>query len=78
MNSVRDMLNNTIGNNLKKLRRENHINQEELAGKLNVKRQTISSYECGKSTPDIYTLIRISKIFQVTLDELVGNVIEKK
>lgn len=74
MNLVNVMLNNTIGNNLKRLRKENHVTQEALAKKLNVKRQTISSYECGKSTPDVYTLIRISKVFRVTLDELAGNV----
>lgn len=63
---------------MKKLRKEKHMNQERLAEKLNVRRQTISSYECGNSIPDIYTLMKISKIFHVTLDELVGNEIENK
>lgn len=71
------MLDNKIGNNILKLRETNQMNQNDLAAMLHVRRQTISSYECGRSTPDIYMLIKIARIFGVTLDELVGNVPEK-
>ena len=67
------MLSNTIGNNIKRLRIKYQMNQELLAERLNIRRQTISSYERGNSVPDIYTLIRIADIFNVTLDELAGR-----
>lgn len=67
------MLSNTIGNNIKRLRIKYRMNQELLAERLNIRRQTISSYERGNSVPDIYTLIRIADIFNVTLDELAGR-----
>ncbi len=47
------------------------MTQEELAEKLNGKKSLISNYENGYSTPDIYMLCRLAKIFEVTLDELV-------
>lgn len=67
------MLSNTIGSNIKRLRIKYRMNQELLAERLNIRRQTISSYERGNSVPDIYTLIRIADIFNVTLDELAGR-----
>ena len=72
---VRDVLSNTIGNNIRTIRKKNRLSQEELARQLNIRRQTISSYERGKSIPDIYTLIKIAKIFQISLDELTGNIV---
>lgn len=67
------MLSNTIGNRIKKIRKENNMSQENMAKELNLKRQTISSYERGVSTPDIYTLMKISDIFHISLDELTGR-----
>ena len=63
----------TIDSNLKKLREENNMSQEMLARKLHIKRQTVSSYETGRSLPDIFILIKIADIFGITLDELVGR-----
>lgn len=59
--------------NLQRLRKKNHMSQEMLARKLHLKRQTISSYETGRSIPDIYMMIKLADIFCVTLDELVGR-----
>lgn len=73
ISGVRDMLSNTIGNNIRKMRKKRNLSQEELAKLLNIRRQTISSYERGKSIPDIYILIQMAKIFQISLDELAGN-----
>lgn len=42
-----------IGLRLQRIRKQNGVSQEELAKKLHVQRQTISSYERGVSTPDI-------------------------
>ena len=67
------MMSNTIGKNIKKLRRQNAVKQDVLASSLHMRRQTISSYERGITLPSIFTLIRIADIFNVTLDELTGR-----
>ncbi|KRL01510.1 hypothetical protein FC81_GL001193 [Liquorilactobacillus capillatus DSM 19910] len=55
---------------MKSLRVQNNFTQEEIAQKLFVSRKTISSWENGRSYPDIKTLIKISDIYQITLDQL--------
>ena len=59
-----------FSNRLYELRKQKGFSQEELAGRLNVTRQTISKWEIGDSTPDMEKLIAISELFQVSLDEL--------
>lgn len=68
------MLNNTIGKNMKRLRDCNEMKQEELAEYLNIRRQTLSAYETGRCIPNIYILLQISKIFGVSVDELIRGV----
>lgn len=58
---------------LQKLRKEHNITQEGLADKLNVTRQAVSKWESGTAFPDTEKLIQISKIFNVSLDELVND-----
>ncbi|SEP91572.1 DNA-binding transcriptional regulator, XRE-family HTH domain [Lachnospiraceae bacterium RM5] len=60
-----------FNNKLYELRKQKGFSQEELAGRLNVSRQTISKWEIGESTPDMEKLIAISDLFEVSLDELV-------
>ena len=67
------MMSNTIGKNIKKLRRQDAVKQNVLASSLHMRRQTISSYERGITLPSIFTLIRIADFFNVTLDELTGR-----
>lgn len=62
-----------LGSKLYELRKNNGLSQEELAEKLNVSRQAISKWECGESLPDTDNLITISKLYKISLDELVGN-----
>ena len=62
-----------IGNNIMKLRKKNNLSQEELAEKVDVARQTISKWELGETSPDLKQAKILSKIFNVSLDELVGN-----
>lgn len=59
---------------LRQLRVENNMSQDELAEKLHVARQTISKWEQGINEPDIYTLKQYAQIFNVSLDELLGDV----
>ena len=62
-----------LGNKILTLRKKNNITQEELAEQLNVTRQTISKWELGETSPDIKQAKELSKIFKVSLDELVDN-----
>ena len=62
-----------IAENIKFYRKAMGLIQEKLASLLNGKKSLISNYENGYSTPDIYTLIILADIFQISLDELVGR-----
>lgn len=62
-----------IGIRIKKYREKQNISQEELALKIFVSRQTISNWENNKSYPDINSLIMLSEIFNVSLDENTDN-----
>ena len=62
-----------FGDKLQKIRKENNITQEGLADKLGVSRQAVSKWESGQAYPDTEKLIQISKIFHVSLDELIND-----
>ena len=62
-----------IGNKISELRKKNGLSQEELAEKIGVARQTISKWELGETSPDIKQSKELSKIFNVSLDELTDN-----
>ena len=64
---------NTLGNKLYGLRKKANLSQEEFAEKLNISRQAVSKWECGESLPDTENLIKISKLYGVSLDELIDN-----
>lgn len=69
----RAMGKNTIGENIRRLRRQQDLKQDVLAVKLNIRRQTLSAYERGVTVPDIYVLIRVADYFGISLDELTGR-----
>ncbi|MCR8688821.1 helix-turn-helix domain-containing protein [Lactococcus petauri] len=54
-------------------RKKKGVTQEELANQLLVSSKTISNWETGKTTPDIDNLIRISSLFQISLDNLLAE-----
>ena len=58
---------------LQKLRKENNITQEQLADKLGVSRQAVSKWESSAGYPDTEKLIQLSKIFNISMDELVND-----
>ena len=62
-----------IGKKITELRKQNGLSQEKLAEKLDVARQTISKWELGETAPDLKQSKELSKLFGVSLDELVGN-----
>ena len=59
-----------LSEKIKKLRAENKLTQEQLAEKLKVSRSTISSWETGRSYPDLEMVIEICDCFNVSLDFL--------
>jgi transcriptional regulator with XRE-family HTH domain len=59
-----------IGNKLKKSRLESKLTQEKVAEEIQVSRQTISNWENEKSYPDIISVIKMSDLYNVSLDEL--------
>lgn len=67
-----------LKDNLKTLRKNKGLSQEELAIKLNVVRQTISKWESGLSVPDAEMIINISELFETPVSEILGENIEKK
>lgn len=62
-----------LGNKIASLRKKNNFSQEELGELVGVTRQTISKWELEETTPDIRQAKELSKIFKVSLDELVDN-----
>lgn len=65
-----------FGENLKTLRKNKGITQEELAVRLNVVRQTISKWEKGQSVPDAEMLVKLAEFFEVPVSQLLGSRIE--
>lgn len=59
-----------LGSKIAAIRKNNKMSQEEFAEIFNVSRQTISNWENSKSYPDIKTLVKMSDIFDVSLDVL--------
>lgn len=59
--------------NLKALRKREHLTQEELANKLGIKRSRLNGYERGVREPDFETLELICDFFNVDMDTIVGR-----
>ena len=60
-----------IGKRLKDARIESGYTQEQVAEQLDVSRQTISSWENGRTFPDIGSVVSLSDIYDVSLDVLI-------
>ena len=61
-----------FGENLKELREQRGMSQEELAARLHVVRQTISKWEKNLSAQDSEALTRLAEVFEVSVPELLG------
>lgn len=66
-------MNETFGTRLARLRKEKGMTQGELAEKLNLSPQAISKWENDQSSPDIQSLLALSEIFGISVDELLGK-----
>ncbi|KWX69804.1 helix-turn-helix domain-containing protein [Paenibacillus jilunlii] len=59
-----------VGQNIRKLRDERNITQQQLADSLGLTFQAVSKWECGTTVPDIAVLPEIADYFSVTIDDL--------
>ena len=66
-----------LADNLKKIRKENNLSQEQLAEKLGVSRQSVSKWESGISYPEMDKVIQICNIFNLNINELINEDIKQ-
>lgn len=64
--------------NIKKLRLKNKLTQGEVAKFLNIGQTTYSHYETGRNEPNIEILIKLSNLYKISIDEIVGNKIPQE
>lgn len=62
-----------FSDNLKKLRKDMNLSQEDLADKLGVSRQSISKWESGVVYPEMDKMVQLCKLFNVSMDDLLNN-----
>lgn len=65
-------MNLLIGENIKRMRRERNLTQEEMAAHLGISFQSVSKWERGDGYPDITMLPSLANYFGVSIDELIG------
>lgn len=63
----------SFGTNLKKIRQDNDLTQDELAKKINTSRSNIANYENDKNMPSIDILEKLSEVFNCSIDYLLGK-----
>lgn len=68
----------SLGENILKHRKRLGLSQEQLGYKIDVTRQTISNWESQETAPNPEQLVKLSKIFQTSIDELLDNENESK
>jgi len=64
-------------NKISSIRKQTGLTQSELAEKISQTQQNISNWESGKYEPDLKSLIDLSKVLNVTIEELLGIPIDK-
>ena len=68
----------TIGERIKQARKEMGISQEQLADKLPVSRAAVAKWENDIGMPDIENLKKLSEVLGMSIDEIVGNMIQNR
>ncbi|MCM1514641.1 MAG: helix-turn-helix domain-containing protein [Anaeroplasma bactoclasticum] len=63
----------TFGMRLSRVRRENNLTQEDIAEKLHITAQAVSKWENDITSPDIDTLVKLSELLHISLDDLLGK-----
>ena len=70
------MSNIQLANNLRSLRKKHGLTQKDLSKMLNISRQAYSNYETSKRTPDLDSLLYLSRFYHLSLDTLVLHNLE--
>ena len=65
---------NTLGENLKYLRKINKISQMEFALKMHTTQQRVSEWECNKVEPSLYNILKILRLYNITFEELTDGI----
>ncbi len=68
-----EKLNSIIGKNLQILRKKNKITQAQLGERLNYSDKAVSKWEKGESLPPIDVFYKLSRMYKVSLDSIVGE-----
>ena len=64
-----------LSSNIKKLRKQHHLSQEQLAQKAGITYSTLIKIESGNNkNPTLETLQKLASVFKISLDKLVGKV----
>ena len=66
-----------LANNLKRIRKENNLSQEQLAEKLGVSRQSVSKWESNQAYPEMDKVLTICQMFNLNMDELMNQDVKK-
>lgn len=61
---------NIISKYLQFLRKSNNYTQDDLAEKLGISRQAVSKWETGMTIPDLEVLLKISKLYDITINDI--------
>ena len=62
-----------VSNNIKFLRKREHLTQEQLAHKIGIKRSLVGAYEEGRADPRLNNLLKMSELFKVSVDTLISR-----
>lgn len=66
-----------LADNLKRIRKDNNLSQEQLAEKLGVSRQSVSKWESNQAYPEMDKVLEICKLFNLNIDELMNQDIKE-
>ena len=70
-------MNSKLKENLKRIRKENNLSQEQLAEQLGVSRQSVSKWESGMSYPEMDKMLKLCEMFNLNIDELLNQDIKE-
>ena len=68
-----ELVNQTIAKNLTMYRKAAGMTQAEVAAKINYSDKSVSKWESGNGVPDIYILLQLASLFNVTVNDIVGD-----
>ena len=66
-----------LAENLKKIRKDNNLSQEQLAEKLGVSRQSVSKWESNQAYPEMDKVLQICQLFNLNIDDLLNQDIKE-